>query len=1166
MPCLLLSLSRQISGRALRHSLSVLMVLSVTAPSPVSAAWPAPGIEEISVAPAALDALEGDETPSRALAPTGAPGIFTTPIGSANVRMNNPSGDGSTEVQSAAQIAASQNRVVACWFDSRGLDTPATAPPNTLVGYGWSTDYGQTWTDGGNMPRLAADSQVLNARLTSDGQGGFYLTARITTNLSGTSGTAIGLWKGSFTGSTFAWGTPTLLNSLAGTTETLDNPTIVLASGSAVVYVAWTQYMTGLTQGRIEIIRSDDGGTTWTSPVTIDQNYVNRRPGHVRLALGPAGEVYAAWLAWSDFTYFYCLIDNYAQTTQPIYFSRSVDSGATWDAPVTVLNQGVLGRLVVGPGEFASFDAMTPALAVDSSGGTQDGTVYVTAAQSAAWALADSSGITSTEVSPNEWPTQPAGVLLPGDDATGTWTATSDNDYWAIDLVAGQHVFLHLSPPNFTCPTPNGMSTTMRLYAADVPLATLHPDTLLANQTRATGTPTTIHFACQRTGRYYVRVFTGSASALNLTYRLRTRLVTWATPTPANPERDAKDVVLCVSTNQGSSWSQPIRVNDSPTGLIESQSSVVTDEAGIARVFWHDRREGVLSPGLVNQAQPTDVFMASYSGTTPAVAGVQRLSDQSGAYAGLSRSTVYPGNFNGAWQAGGRFYTAWADGRSRSSSGGTSVDAWLNVLDFYEPQTSIASGPTAGSVTNQSSATFNWSGIDSVSAPGGLTYSWSLNGGAFTSPLAATTVVLDSLPSGSQTFRVRAHDEAGNVDGTPAERTWIVDTVAPVITVDVGPAEGSSIDTTSVFFSWHAVDETTPVEGLTYSWKLDAGAASPFDTTRSITLNGLGETAHAFQIQARDAAGNTATLVRNFSINATADVSWINAAGGNWNTDANWSTGTVPDANDRALITLDGTYTVTLDVNPTLTGLVVGRSGGASTQTLSATGRMITLNGASTVDARGRVILSGSTTTGTGTLANAGELRLHGATAISIPLSTSNGSFLRVQGLPGLDATPTMAVGFINEGTIELSSLVGWSSSLTVASGTLTNASGGVIEVLADGNAARTLTAALDNQGTLNLSTGLVVNKASAAHMNSGTINVTGGNLTVSQHSSFTTSGTMIINAGRSLILSTGSFNASAGSLGGGGACSLTNLVATFAVSTGDIDLSGSGSTIAGAA
>ena len=45
-----------------------------------------------------------------------------------------------------------------------------------------------------------------------------------------------------------------------------------------------------------------------------------------------------------------------------------------------------------------------------------------------------------------------------------------------------------------------------------------------------------------------------------------------------------------------------------------------------------------------------------------------------------------------------------------------------------------------------------------------------------------------------------------------------------------------------------------------------------------------------------------------------ADVSWTNAAGGNWNTSANWNhgSGAVPGAGDSARLTQTASYTVTV--------------------------------------------------------------------------------------------------------------------------------------------------------------------------------------------------------------------------------------------------------------
>ncbi|MGQ0722233.1 MAG: hypothetical protein ACT4PE_11790, partial [Candidatus Eiseniibacteriota bacterium] len=247
-----------------------------------------------------------------------------------------------------------------------------------------------------------------------------------------------------------------------------------------------------------------------------------------------------------------------------------------------------------------------------------------------------------------------------------------------------------------------------------------------------------------------------------------------------------------------------------------------------------------------------------------------------------------------------------------------------------------------------------------------------------------------------------------------------------------------------------------------------------------------------------------------------ATVTWINASGGAWNSPGNWDTG-VPGAADSALITLDGTYTVTLDVNATVASLTLG--GASGTQTLSASGRTLTLGGASSVSANGALTMSSSTVSGTGPLTNSGTFTLTGSTvnaplnnealliiqgtsAVNGTLTIGVGSTLRVQGsnVVGGGAL-TVASGFTNNGTLELTSVSGSSSAtLTVTNGTLVNASGQTIDVLVGtGSTGRTLAAQLDNQGTLSLGAPLTISKASADHVSSGTIDVSGGDLTLTQ-------------------------------------------------------------------
>lgn len=100
--------------------------------------------------------------------------------------------------------------------------------------------------------------------------------------------------------------------------------------------------------------------------------------------------------------------------------------------------------------------------------------------------------------------------------------------------------------------------------------------------------------------------------------------------------------------------------------------------------------------------------------------------------------------------------------------------------DISPPDTSIVSGPTGDEVT-ASDATFSFAATETPS-----TFQCALDGGGFSpcsDPKAYT-----GLGLGPHTFQVRAIDAAGNVDPTPAGRTWNV--VGPNILAN-GSFEGS---------------------------------------------------------------------------------------------------------------------------------------------------------------------------------------------------------------------------------------------------------------------------------------------------------------------------------------------------------------------------------------
>ncbi len=208
-----------------------------------------------------------------------------------------------------------------------------------------------------------------------------------------------------------------------------------------------------------------------------------------------------------------------------------------------------------------------------------------------------------------------------------------------------------------------------------------------------------------------------------------------------------------------------------------------------------------------------------------------------------------------------------AKARSSDATGNTSVDSNTNTftIDTTPPNATLTATPPNPS--NAANASFSFTGNDG-SGSGVAGFEVNLDGGGYSS--ATSPKVYTGLSDGSHTFRVRAVDNAGNVNPTPASYTWIVDTTPPPAPVVITPANGSVANnnqpvvtgtaeansTVTVFVDGTSVGTTTA--DASGNWSFTVGSA-------------LSDGSHTAKARSSDAAGNTSvdSNTNTFTIDTT---------------------------------------------------------------------------------------------------------------------------------------------------------------------------------------------------------------------------------------------------------------------------------------------------------
>ncbi len=170
-------------------------------------------------------------------------------------------------------------------------------------------------------------------------------------------------------------------------------------------------------------------------------------------------------------------------------------------------------------------------------------------------------------------------------------------------------------------------------------------------------------------------------------------------------------------------------------------------------------------------AEPPTIVLSSSTTTQSAGFGSMTMISGTATDGTYSKTVTIPqGAATGNWDV-----VLYPLSDTAGNSGSFQTIGHVNVTstaasDTTAPETTITAGPS-GSV-KQATADFSF-----ASSETGSSFECKLDVGAWVS--CASPKSLTGLGDGEHTFSVRATDAAGNVDATPATRTWTVDTAPP---------------------------------------------------------------------------------------------------------------------------------------------------------------------------------------------------------------------------------------------------------------------------------------------------------------------------------------------------------------------------------------------------
>lgn len=218
---------------------------------------------------------------------------------------------------------------------------------------------------------------------------------------------------------------------------------------------------------------------------------------------------------------------------------------------------------------------------------------------------------------------------------------------------------------------------------------------------------------------------------------------------PEEPDRGALDVFLLRSTDGGTTWSSPLRVNDDATPTDQWQPSVAVAPDGTVGIAWYDRRNDPVNNALI------DVYLATSRDGGQTFSPNRRVTTGNWLVVPtpLAFRSGYHGDYNQIAASGTHVIVSWGDERRGNPDVAVALVPLLDprpMVDFVvSARTTYRAIPAGGSAD----FTLSLSAVGGFFGPVGLRVSPEIPGVSFEFSR------ITALPGQPVTLRVRTQPE-----------------------------------------------------------------------------------------------------------------------------------------------------------------------------------------------------------------------------------------------------------------------------------------------------------------------------------------------------------------------------------------------------------------------